>query len=284
MHIDRVGSTRDKLGEGPVWDGRGNALFWIDSISRTVHRLDAASGDVWSWGVPGMIGSLCLCEDGTLIVALETGFHRLDLRTGRTELIFDPEADEPRTRFNDGKTDRQGRFVAGTMVTRKEDRQKPLGALYRLDADLSVHVLDEGIMLSNGPCFSPDGETLYFSDSTTGLIYAYDYDPDTGDATNRRVHIDVGALNEGAGDGATVDADGNLWVALIRSSEIGVFDPAGKLQDTFKMPVALPSSVMFGGETLDELYVTSISDSLNRQAAGEWDGALLKITGLGAKG
>lgn len=283
IKIERVGTAKDKLGEGPLWDAGELALYWIDSISRVVHRLDPATGEVNHWGVPAVIGSMALRKDGGAVVALQTGLHFLDLATGECELVIDPEADQPRTRFNDGKVDRQGRFVAGTMVAR-DPRDDLLGSLYRLNADHSLDKLDTGILISNGPCFSPDGGTLYFTDSRTGIIYAYDYDQEFGATANRRDFIRVAELTGSASDGATVDSDGNLWVALVRNSQIGKFSPNGDLLETIDMPCALPSSVMFGGPDLDDLYVTSISDSLNRQSHGKLDGALLKITGLGATG
>ena len=281
--IERVGTTKDMLGEGPVWDEREQALYWIDSIGRVIHRLDRRTGELRHWGVPEVIGSMALREEGGAVVALRNGFHTLDFETGRCEPIADPEADQPRTRFNDGKVDRQGRFVAGTMIT-SAPREPAIAHLYRLNHDHSVDVLDSDITLSNGPCFSPDGRILYFSDSIAAVIYAYEYDTGSGEIGPREVHIDVGRDHDGAGDGATVDADGNLWVALVRNRQIGKFDPDGILMEAINMPVGMPSSVMFGGPDLNELYVTSISNSLNHQVVGEKEGALLRITGHGAKG
>jgi len=283
IKIEQVGTTKDKLGEGPLWDAQEQALYWIDSISRVIHRLDPATGEVQHWGVPAVIGSMALREGGSAVVALQTGLHFLDLATGECELVVDPEADMPRTRFNDGKVDRQGRFVVGTMVAR-DPRDEPLGSLYRLNADCSLDKLDTGILISNGPCFSPDGGTLYFTDSRTGVIYAYEYDQSSGAVGTRRDFIRVAEMTGSAGDGATVDSEGNFWTALVRNSQIGKFDPSGKLLETIVMPCALPSSVMFGGPDLDALYVTSISDSLNRQSHGKLDGGLFRITGLGVAG
>ena len=283
LDIERIGTTKDMLGEGPLWDEAEQALYWIDSIGRVVHRFDPETSELRNWGVPETIGSMALRQTGGAVVALKNGLHTLDFETARVDLIVDPEADQPRTRFNDGKVDRQGRFVAGTMVTR-EPSDEAIGNLYRLNADMSLETLDSDIVLSNGPCFSPDGKILYFSDSIRRWIYAYDYDTETVSIGPRRIHIDVGALNDGAGDGATVDSAGFLWVALVRSSEIGRFDVNGKLVETYKMPMSLPSSVMFGGPDLTDLYVTSISNSLNRASQGEWEGSLIRVRGLGATG
>jgi sugar lactone lactonase YvrE len=281
--IERVGTTRDMLGEGPVWDEAEQALYWIDSYGRVVHRLDHASGETRHWGVPEQIGSMALREGGGAVVALETGFHFLDLENGGCTPVTDPEAGRPDTRFNDGKVDRQGRFIAGTIML-NQPREPRTAALYSLGADLSTRVLDPEIALSNGPCFSPDGRTLYFADTHAAAIYAYDYDPATGEAGPRRVHIDLGDAWGGGSDGATVDADGTLWTALVFAGKLGRFDPDGMLMATFDMPVQLPTSVMFGGPDLDELYVTSLASGRLRPSYGPMDGALLKITGHGATG
>ena len=125
-----------------------------------------------------MIGSMALRESGGAILALQTGVHTFDFETGAATLIADPEADDPSTRFNDGKVDRQGRFLTGTMATRIGEEAR--GSIYRLDTDFSLHRLKGGVIVANGPCFSPDGATFYFADTRRNAIFAYDYDTATG--------------------------------------------------------------------------------------------------------
>ena len=281
VEIVRVGETADTLGEGPLWDVAEQALYWVDSTGCLIHRLDPATGERRDWRVPGAIGSMALRAGGGAVIALETGFHLFDFENGKASPVIDPEADEARTRFNDGKVDRQGRFLCGSMA--RTMRTQGLGSLYRLDPDLSLRKLAGDIAVSNGPCFSPDGATFYFADSTRLVIYAYDYDQSCGAIANRRVFADFAALDT-APDGATVDAEGNLWSALVRSGQIGCFAPDGRSLRKLAMPCALPSSVMFGGPDLDVLYVTSIRDSGNRTAFGEHDGGLFAVTGLDARG
>lgn len=281
VRIERVGDTRDELGEGPLWDVRNQLFYWVDSRGCLIHRLDPETGVRRDWATPSMIGSMALRERGGAIVALESGFFTFDFDTEEATPIAEPEADDARTRMNDGKVDRQGRFIAGSMGT--VTRDVPLGTLYRLDPDGTVTELDHDIGVSNGPCFSPDGRTFYFSDSAARLIYAYDYDTDTGTPTNRRVFADLGPLNT-APDGCTVDAAGNVWSAMVRSGQIGCFAPDGKLLRTIDMPCRLPSSAMFGGPKLDRLYVTSISKSANVESDGPEDGGLYVIDGLDAVG
>jgi len=278
--VRRIGGVKNKLGEGPLWDLQECLLYWVDSLAGLVHCHSPSQDTFLSWPVHQMIGSLALRDCGGAIVSLQDGFHYLDLDTGALEPVRLLEQDESRTRFNDGKVDRAGNFLAGSMGIKVRD--VPLSALYRLNKDLSVDTLEPDVIVSNGPCFDPEGKTLYFNDGRRRIL-AYDYDPESSRLANKRVFVDGAALNIGT-DGATVDQQGNIWVALIGSGEIGCIDPNGRIIQRIAMPVQLPSSVMFGGPDLDILYVTSISDSGNRTSPEEGAGGLYQITGLGAKG
>ena len=174
LRIELLIDAGNQLGEGPLWDVGEQRLYWVDSYGNVVCRCDARGGERRSWPVPDHIGSMCLREQGGAVVALRSGFQFLDLESGEVTLIGDPEAGLLRTRLNDGKVDRQGRFVAGAMDYEERDG---ICGLYRLDPDLSITKLDDGIIVSNGPCWSPDGRTLYFADSFRRVIYAYDYLP-----------------------------------------------------------------------------------------------------------
>ena len=283
ISIDRIGTVTNKLGEGPVWDLDTQSLYWVDSYAGEIFRLCPGAGvttaEPDSWSVPGMIGSLAVIDDHRLIVALQSGFHLLDLKTGQLDAVVDPEQGMPETRFNDGKTDRAGNFLAGSMGIKIRDRA--LGALYRLNGNLQLETLEDDVIVANGPCFSPSGDILYFNDGRRRVL-AYDYSP-TGPLTNKRV-IFEGANFDTGSDGATVDSDGNLWLALTGSSEIGMISPQGEILERIAMPIKLPSSVMFGGEALDELFVTSISNSGNRLSSEAGAGGLYRITGLNVRG
>ena len=146
------------LGEGPLWDDKEQRLYWLDSMSGRILRCAPDGSEVQQWRVPGRIGSLALREHGGAVLALDSGFHLFDFETSDCTLIFDPEPDLPTTRLNDGKVDPYGRFFAGSMET---EEARALGALYRLDPDLSVHRLADGITVSNGPCWSVDGRILF---------------------------------------------------------------------------------------------------------------------------
>ena len=177
MKIDVLVDVKTTLGEGPLWDVEQERLYWIDSFDGRVFRSTMDGREIRAWDVPMKIGSMAIRKDGDgAIVSLARGFHLLDFRTGDVTLILDPEPGKTANRINDGKVDKRGRFIAGSMDTMESG---PNGALYRVDPDLSVHKLDDGIIVSNGPCWSPDGNIFYFADSWSGEIWAYDYDPGT---------------------------------------------------------------------------------------------------------
>src|ERR1700757_823366 len=170
LRIEVFSKQKGKLGEGPLWDPESERLYWIDSYGPAVHRADLKGGDRKSWPLPEPIGSMALREKGGAVLALRSGFHFLDFDSGEVRRINETQPGELRPRLNDGKVDRQGRFVAGSMDF---EESEPLGKLFRLDPDLSCHELDRGIICSNGPCWSPDGRTLYFTDTGKRIIYAY---------------------------------------------------------------------------------------------------------------
>jgi sugar lactone lactonase YvrE len=283
ISITRVGVTKDRLGEGPVWDIEGQFLYWIDSLAGVLHRLNTASGALQDFAVPAPIGSLALTTTGDAILALRDGFHRYNFTSGQARLLALSGVDHDDVRFNDGKVDRQGRFLAGTMHADVPAGTEPLGGLYRLDADGTATLVVRDIMTANGPCFSPDGRTLYCADSSRQVIWAFDYDTQSGMPSGQRVFADLKAF-ETAPDGATVDAEGYLWSALVRTGQIGRFDPMGRLVRRIDMPVTRPTSLAFGGPGLDVLYVTSISASLRYTAIEAEAGGLFAIEGLDVVG
>ena len=284
MKIEIVADVKTTLGEGPLWDVEQQRLYWIDSFDGRVFRSTHDGREIRAWDVPMKIGSMALRKDGSgAIVSLQRGFHLLDFKTGDVELIHDPEPDKAANRLNDGKVDKRGRFVAGSMDTMESG---PNGALYRVDPDLSVHTLDTGIIVSNGPCWSPDGNIFYFTDTWTGEIWAYDYDQETGGVSNRRTFTKVDQSGGGAADGSTVDAEGCLWNALVYDGKIVRYRPDGSVERVIEMPVKKVTSVMFGGPNLDILYVTSMAKPPLPRFPGDGvlRGSLFAVTGLGIKG
>lgn len=281
MKIERIPTVHCMVGEGPLWDVAEQALYFIDIVGKVVHRYDPRTAQTRSWNVGQIIGSMALRAAGGGIVALKEGIFTLDFDSGNVELLAPARHINPRAQMNDGKVDRRGRFVVGSGDSDLRNCQ-PYGSLYSLHANGSLHELDREIAISNGPCWSPDDKTLYFSDSLPYRIYAYDYDIDSGKVANRRLFADTRDLG-GIPDGATVDTDGLMWMAICEGAKVVAFRPDGKVERTIDMPVKLPASVMFGGTHLDELYVTTIDPRLlGREPDGGGD--LFVITGLGARG
>ncbi|WP_343079420.1 SMP-30/gluconolactonase/LRE family protein [Ostreiculturibacter nitratireducens] len=284
MQIDVVIDVKTTLGEGPVWDVDQQRLYFIDSFDGRVFRCTAEGGEVRSWDVPEKIGSIAIRKDGNgAICSLANGLHTLDFKTGEVELIHDPEPGKPKNRLNDGKVDRRGRFVVGSMDTMEEG---PNGALYRLDPDFKVTTLDTGIIVSNGPCWSPDDRIFYFADTWSGEIWAYDYDIETGAVANRRTFAKVDTSKGGAADGSTVDAEGYLWNALVYDSKLVRYAPDGSVDRVIDMPVKKVTSVNFGGPDLDILFVTSMAKPPLPRFPGDGvlRGSVFAIRGLGVRG
>ena len=283
LRIEVIDNARAELGEGPLWDVAEQRLYWIDSLGAKVHSCNATGGERRTWSVPEHIGSLALREGGGAIVSLRDGFYTLDFGTGACRKLVDPDPGKPRIRMNDGKVDRQGRFVAGYMDYEESD---PLCSVFRLDPGGKVTALDDGIVCSNGPCWSPDGRTFYFADTATKEIWAYDYDLATGTAINRRTFCsfpDVGL--KGLPDGATVDADGFIWSVSVYEGKLVRFAPDGRLDRWVGLPVESTTSLNFGGPNLDIAYVTSMARTVKGIAPKEREaGALFAVHGLGVRG
>jgi L-arabinonolactonase len=284
MRIDVLVDVKTILGEGPLWDVQEQRLYWIDIMGQRVFRCTADGREVRAWDVPGLIGSMAIRENGGALVSLQNGFHFLDFETGECARVVDPEPDLATTRLNDGKVDRQGRFLCGSLDM---EEKAGLGALYRLDPDLSVHKLESGIVVSNGPCWSPDGRTFYFHDSLVGDIWAYDYDVLTGTIKNRRIFVTLDR-SKGfvAADGSTVDAEGYLWNSQIFGGKLVRYAPDGSIDREIPMPVKRITSVMFGGPNLDILYVTSMAKHALPELPkdGVMRGSLFAVHGLGVCG
>jgi L-arabinonolactonase len=281
LRIELLIDAKASLGEGPLWDPIGERLYWIDSLAPAIHVCDAGGGARQTWPLPEPIGSMALRERGGAVLALKSGYHFFDFESGEAMKIVEPDPGKPRLRMNDGKVDRQGRFVAGYMDVEEE---APLSSLYRLDPDLTVSKLDDGIVCSNGPCWSPDGETFYFADSFAKVIYAYDYDTGNGAVSRRRVFASFEALR-GVPDGATVDAEGFIWSVEVFSGRLIRFAPDGAIDRMVGLPVSSTTSISFGGADLDIAYITSMA----RPIDGVWPpereaGGVFAVHGLGVRG
>ncbi len=246
-------NTEDVLGEVPVWDADKGHLWWTDVFRPAIHRLDAPGGKVTSWTPPDKVHSFALREKDGLVIAGRNGFALYDPESGSHEPLHDPRQDKEGTLLNDGRADRQGRFWAGTM---DKMLKRPAGELFRLDADGTSRAEADGITLSNGVAFSPDGGTLYYADSLLKNIYTYDLEPETGALSNKHIFAETGAL-PGIPDGATVDSEGFLWSARFDGGRVVRHAPDGSVVGEIELPVTRVTSCALGGGNLKTLYITT---------------------------
>lgn len=266
--------------EGPIWAEQERKLYWTDIESRAVWLFDPQTGQTSSWAMPEKVCSLAFREQRGLLIAFESGLSFYDPDTGAQQRIVDVETDLPTTRLNDGRCDRQGRFVVGGY----DSSAKGLSAAYRLDADLSLHRLFGGLSSANSTCFSPDGRTMYYADTPQAVIWAFDYNLDTGEPSGRRVFCDF-QDQPGLPDGSVIDADGCLWNAQWNGSRIARYRPDGTLDRVVEMPCRDVTSLSFGGRELDALFITTSRMTLSEEQARlqPLAGALL-VTHPGVKG
>ena len=255
------------LGESPVWSPDEAALYWVDINNPTVHRLDPATGERRHWLIETETGSIGLAGSGRLVAGLRTGLHFLDLETGKIEKICDPEGEGRfnENRMNDGKVDRAGRFWVGTM---NDPGHEPRGTLWRIDADGNAEPAMREIRIPNALCWSPDSSTMYFTDSYSHEIWAFDFDLKEGAFENKRIFAAV-PEDEGVPDGATVDAEGFVWCAHMFGGKVSRFAPDGGVERTIELPVPQVTSCAFGGPDLATLYITTASLRMDRAALAE---------------
>lgn len=274
--VERVLTVANQLGEGPIWHPDEGALYWVDIDERKILRFYPSTQKLESFDVETRVTALAMRASGGFITATDKGLAYWDTQAQELSFIADPEAGNPATRFNDGAVDRQGRFWAGSM--NEVDFVTPDGSLYRLDPDGSIHTMEVDVPLSNGIGWSPDDKTMYFTDSMRQTIFAYDYEPATGDITNRRPFAQVSG--EGVlPDGLTVDSKGFVWSAQWGGGNVTRYDPAGNVDRVIRLPAQQITCPAFGGENLDELFITSAWSGLSQAEREEQPlaGALFRI-------
>ena len=265
MKAETALECQNRLGEGPVWCTREQVLWWVDIVAPAIWRFNPASGAHRSWPMPEHVGSLGVREQGGLIVAFKSGFGTFDPATGAIEMLDPCEADLADNRFNDGRCDYAGRFWAGSL-TYPEDQ--PLGTLWRLGSDHCATPVLRDITIPNGLCWSPDGRTMYFTDTASREIMAYDFDLAAGLPSNPRLFARV----EGPGwpDGSTVDAEGFVWNCEWDGARVVRYAPVGTVDRILEVPAPRATCCAFGGPDLSTLYLTSAWDRLSEAERAEW--------------
>lgn len=247
------------VGEGPNWDTRTGALWWVDILNCSVWRGDL-DGPGESFQVPAHVGAVLPCADpAELLLVMRDGFHHRNA-AGELTALATPLARTPHIRFNDAKCDPQGRAFGGTMAYEGGDGQ---AALYRLDASEATLVVPD-MSLSNGLGWSPDGTLMYLTDSAKNRIDVFDFDSADGGLSGRRPFVQI-PDGHGMPDGLCVDDDGCVWVALWGTGRIRRFTPQGQLERQIELPVSQPTSMCFAGTGLDTLVITSAAVGLTEE-------------------
>ena len=269
MNAELIVDARNAVGECPVWVPGENALYWVDIPKGGLQRWSAATGHMAAWTAPQMLACIARTDAGNWVAGMETGFFQLTPHNdGSLDTTLLAAVEHPRQdmRLNDGRCDRQGRFWAGSMVLNM-GLNAAEGTLYRYTSGAAPHAQLDGFITLNGLAFSPDGRTMYASDShpLVQQIWAFDYDIDTGTPSNRRVFVDM-HKHLGRPDGAAVDADGCYWICANDAGLIHRFSPDGRLDRSLTVPVKKPTMCAFGGSRLDTLFVTSIRDDQSEQS------------------
>lgn len=260
LTAELVVDAKALVGEGPSWDAQARRLLWVDIQGRAVHVYDPTTARDRCISVPCEPGTVVPRRGGGAVLATDSGYAFMDLDTGVLSPIANPEAGHPERRFNDGKCDPQGRFWAGTLyqdMSRPVTQWDPVGTLYRLDADGRAHPVLTDLRIPNGLTWSPDGDTFYFIDSPTQQVWAFDFDARHGTLANRRVVI---AIPESVGfpDGMTSDAEGMLWIAHFFGGQVTRWNPrTAELIGRVLVPEGNVTSCVFGGDRLDDLYITT---------------------------
>jgi D-xylonolactonase len=240
-----------ELGEGPLWHAASGSVYFVDIRGRQIHRCAADGSARQSWSAPGMPGFIVPLDGGGFACALEDGLYRFSETSGEFSLICSVEEELPGNRFNDGYVDAQSCLWFGSMDNSERD---PSGALYRICRDGQVATQDSGYVITNGPAMSPDGKTLYHTDTLEKRVFAFDVLPDSSLA-NKREFVTI--QGSGYPDGMAVDSEGCVWIALFGGARIERYSAAGKLIDSVAFPCSNVTKLAFGGDDLRTAYVTT---------------------------
>jgi len=258
--VVRIGEDICELGESPMWAPGEAALYWFDVPPRRLLRRVLPDGETVVTQLEKVPASFGWREGGGMIFAFRNGLVLTDA-TGAVEREISCEGvvDFATQRFNDGAVDRRGRFWVGGFHPKVDPGG---GGLFRVDPDLTVRKMDSGVTMSNGIAWSPDDRTMYFADSRPGCVWRYDFDVGTGEIGPRGVFLDY-ADRPGRPDGLTVDSEGFVWIAEVTAGRVSRYDPQGRLERVIAVPVSKPTSVIFGGDGLRTLFITTMNLGLS---------------------
>lgn len=262
MDIKPVLDIKALLGEGPIWNHELKQLYWIDIEGRQLHVYTPESDKLRSYATGERVGTVVPMKGGDALVALQNGIHSMDLVSGELMLLANPLDTLPDIRFNDGKCDPAGRFWVGTMHL---EAQKGAASLYVMERDQSVRKVLDNVTISNGIIWSPDQTTMYFIDTPTRQVNAFNYDFATGEISSPKIAITI-PEEMGMPDGMTIDEEGMLWIGLWGGSAVARFNPeTGKFMQKIEVPALNVTACAFGGDSLETLYITTASIGMDEE-------------------
>jgi sugar lactone lactonase YvrE len=267
LEISVVLRAHTEIGESPVWNQRTQELYFVDIAGQAIHSYRPSVGRHRVFRLPDLVTSVGLREQGGLVLSLRKTFAFYDAETGNLDVLADPEPDRPGNRFNDARCDPQGRLWAGTMSA--DNWSAPAGAVYRLDPDQRITRMIDDVRCSNGTGWSPDGRTMYHTQSFRYAIDAYDFDAETGAIVNRRPFVTLPPDGGGFPDGLTVDERGFVWSAQPVYGRIVRYDPDGGIDRIISLPVSRGTSCTFGGPDHRTLFITSATETLTEAQIAE---------------
>jgi sugar lactone lactonase YvrE len=270
------------LGEGPVWNAQSQSIYWIDILKGEIHQFDFKKNLHQTYPINEMIGCFAFCKNGQLIMATQSGISFLDHDTGQVLKVINPENNLTNNRFNDGKCDPMGRFWAGTMSLSEEPN---VGSLYVFD-NKTIEKKIENVTISNGLAWSLDQKTMYYIDTPTFEVVAFDYEKETGNISKKKIALKI-PEEDGYPDGMTIDTEGCLWIAHWGGWQVTRWNPkTGEKILSIKLPVSQVTSCTFGGENLSDLFITSASVGLSAEALAQQPlaGSFFVVKNCGFKG
>ena len=271
-----------QLGEGAIWNHQTQELYWVDIEGKQLHIYDPSTKTNRSISTQSRIGTVVPYNQNQAVIALEDGIYRINVQTGATRLLSDIESDMPENRFNDGKCDPIGNLWVGSMHF---NQSEPNASLYRINTRGFTTKMKDSITISNGIVWTSDAKTMYYIDTPTAVIKAFDFDVATATISNERVAVEV-SPEDGYPDGMAIDENDMLWVGLWNGNAVAQYDPkSGELISKIEVPAHNVTACAFGGENLDILYITTARLDMTQEELDQkpLSGSIFKVN-PGVKG
>ncbi|NND63545.1 MAG: SMP-30/gluconolactonase/LRE family protein [Flavobacteriaceae bacterium] len=258
---------QSQLGEGAFWNHQTNEFYWVDILGKKLHIYNPETKTNYSFSTPSRIGTVVPKNDFSAVVALDDGIYLINTKTGSLEVLSEVEKDLTLNRFNDGKSDPKGNLWVGSMNL-KEDRAS--GSVYKISETGETTKMIDSVTISNGIVWTQDQKTMYYIDTPTAQIRAYDYDNTTATISNERVAVEV-STDLGYPDGMAIDSEDMLWVGLWNGNAVARFNPkTGKLISKIEVPAHNVTACAFGGDNLDKLYITTASVDMTEEEKAKY--------------